>query len=179
MLPDLPHLPPEKQEMVICAIGAGLSYEVPVNIVLAVAEQEAGKPGQWVKNSNGTYDVGAMQFNTAYLQELRRYGITPEAVSQPGCYSYQLAAWRLRGHLKNDQGDIWTRAANYHSRTPRYNARYRRKLISRANDWYQWLGRQFMTHDIDKSPAAASQSACPTANPFCGVTQTVLSRLEN
>jgi len=180
MLPDLPDLPPEKQEMVICAIGAGLSYEVPVNIVLAVAEQEAGKPGQWVKNTNGTYDVGAMQFNTAYLEELNRYGITAKSVAQPGCYPYQLAAWRLRGHLKNDQGDVWTRAANYHSRTPRYNARYRVQLMRRAQRWHQWLGHQFLVHEVGKPTVLrrSAQGTCPANDPFCGVTQRILTRLE-
>ena len=160
MIDGLPPMPPQQQEMVVCSIGAGLAYGVPVNIVLAVAQQESGKPGQWVKNTNGTYDVGAMQFNTSYLHELQRYGITPAAVAQPGCYPYQLAAWRLRGHLKNDQGDIWTRAANYHSRTPQYNARYRYQLQRKAQVWAEWLNTHFTTHAVDNtsplSPAANS-----------------------
>ena len=149
MIDGLPPMPPQQQEMVVCSIGAGLAYGVPVNVMLAVAEQEGGRPGQWVRNTNGTYDVGAMQFNTTYLRELQRYGITPQAVAQPGCYPYQLAAWRLRGHLKNDQGDIWTRVANYHSRTPQYNARYRYQLLRRVQAWTQWLNAHFATHVVD------------------------------
>lgn len=140
-------LPPQMQERVVCSITAAVKYEVPANIVLAVAEQEAGKPGQWVENTNGTQDVGPMQFNTAYLAELRKYGITAQDVAQGGCYSYDLAAWRLRGHLRNDQGDIWTRAANYHSRTPQYNAIYRASLIKRAGKWENWLVARFPTFD--------------------------------
>lgn len=151
MIDGLPPMPPQQQEMVVCSIGAGLAYGVPVNMMLAVAEQESGKPGQWVRNTNGTYDVGVMQFNTTYLRELQRYGITPQAVSQPGCYPYQLAAWRVRGHLKNDQGDIWSRAANYHSRTPQYNARYRHQLMRKAQVWTQWLNTHFTTHVVDSS----------------------------
>lgn len=162
MLPDLPDLPPQQQEMVVCAISAALAYEIPVNVVLAVAEQEGGKPGQWVKNTNGTYDVGALQFNTAYLQELQRYGITPQAVAQPGCYPYQLAAWRLRGHLKNDRGDVWTRAANYHSRTPQYNARYRYQLMRKALQWNAWLDRQFDTHRVDAVDDMAQRKEAST-----------------
>ncbi|WP_230950295.1 conjugal transfer protein TrbN [Xylella fastidiosa] len=140
-------LPPQIQERVVCSITAAVKYEVPANIVLAVAEQEGGKPGQWVRNTNGTHDVGPMQFNTAYLVELRQYGITPQDVARGGCYSYDLAAWRLRGHLRNDQGDIWTRAANYHSRTPQYNAVYRTSLIKRAGKWENWLVARFPTFD--------------------------------
>ena len=75
-------LPPQLQERVVCSIAATVKYQVPANIVLAVAEKEAGKPGQWVLNTNGTHDVGPMQFNTAYLRDLAGYGITLDAVTQ-------------------------------------------------------------------------------------------------
>jgi hypothetical protein len=114
-------LPPHMQERVICSISAAVKYEVPANIMLAIAEKEAGKPGQWVRNTNGTHDIGSMQFNTLYLRDLTRYGITANDVAAAGCYSFDLAAWRLRMHIRNDKGDLWKKSANYHSRTPRYN----------------------------------------------------------
>ena len=116
----LPDLPPShhQQARIVCSITAAEKYAVPANILLAIAEKENGKPGVWVKNTNGTHDVGAMQFNTAYLKTLGKYGISPEDVASDGCYAYDLAAWRIHGHLTKDPGDIWTRAANYHSRTP-------------------------------------------------------------
>lgn len=148
MIDTLPDIPPQRQEMVACALYASLAYEVPANILLAVAEKEAGRPGQWVRNRNGTYDVGALQFNTAYLRGLSRFGIAPADVAAPGCYAFLLAAWRIRTHLDTDTGDVWTRAANYHSRTPRFNARYRADLIRRAMHWSSWLDRHFPTHDV-------------------------------
>ena len=147
-------LPPQLQERVVCSIAAAVKYEVPANIVLAVAEKEAGKPGQWVRNTNGTHDVGPMQFNTSYLGDLARYGITADDVAAAGCYAYDLAAWRIRGHLKKDKGDLWTRAANYHSRTPRYNAVYRKDLRVKAAKWADWLEARFVTVDVTKAGAA-------------------------
>ena len=76
------------------SISAGVKYEVPANIVLAVAEKEGGRPGQWVRNTNGTHDVGPMQFNTTYLRELERFGITANDVAAKGCYAFDLAAGR-------------------------------------------------------------------------------------
>lgn len=66
------------------------------------------------------------------LADLRSFGINENHVLAKGCYPYYLAAWRIAGHLQNDQGDIWQRAANYHSRTPTYNRLYRSNLIRRA-----------------------------------------------
>lgn len=147
-------LPPIAHERVVCSIMAAVKYEVPVNIVLAVAEKEAGKPGQWVRNTNGTYDVGAMQFNTHYLTDLKKYGITADDVAKDGCYAFDLAAWRLRGHLRHDENDLWTRAANYHSRTPKYNAIYRADLIKKATKWQHWLEARFVTYAVTKPGSA-------------------------
>lgn len=141
-------LPLHLQDRIVCSIEAAVKYEVPANILLAVAEKEGGKPGQWIRNSNGTHDIGPMQFNTAYLSDLSKYGITSEHVAQPGCYSYTLAAWRLSMHIRNDRGDLWTKAANYHSYTPHLNAQYKFDLMRRAAKWEKWLNARFATRDV-------------------------------
>ena len=152
-------MPPQIHERIVCSIAASVHYDVPANIVIAVAEKEAGKPGQWVRNTNGTHDVGAMQFNTAYLKTLTaQYGITAEDVAAEGCYAYDLAAWRLHGHIANDSGDIWTKAANYHSRTPYFNAIYRTDLMKLANKWADRLDL-LMSGDQAKIDAAISELA--------------------
>lgn len=156
-------LPPQIQERVICSISAAVKYEVPANIMLAVAEKEAGKPGQWVHNTNGTYDVGSMQFNTSYLRDLSRHGITTNDVAAAGCYAFDLAAWRLRMHIRNDKGDLWTKSANYHSRTPRYNSVYRADLIRKASKWAEWLEARFVTLDVTKEGATVSMPIQPPA----------------
>jgi hypothetical protein len=137
-----------QEEWVVCSISAAVKYQVPANIVLAVAEKERGKPWQWTTNKNGTQDVGSMQFNTAYIADLARYGITTSDVAVAGCYSFELAAWRLRKHLSKDKGDLWTRAANYHSRTPQYNHVYRTDLIRKASKWADWLDARLVTFNM-------------------------------
>lgn len=171
-------LPPQLQERVVCSISAAAKYEIPANIVLAVAEKEGGKPGQWVRNTNGTHDVGPMQFNTAYLNSLARYGITANDVAAAGCYPYDLAAWRLRQHIKNDAGDLWTRAANYHSRTYIYNSAYRADLMVKAVKWADWLAARYVTYDVTKpgTPASlptASVAAAPVTAPVQQPAKTV------
>jgi hypothetical protein len=130
-------------DQIACIIEAASKYEVPANILLAIAEKEGGKVGQYVGNMNGTYDIGPMQFNTSYLKELRQYGINEAAVASPGCFPYHLAAWRVRGHLHDDDGDAWTRAANYHSRSPIFNQSYRADLIIKAGKWMEWLRSRY------------------------------------
>ncbi len=155
-------LPPQLPDRIVCSIAASIHYDVPANIVLAVAEKEAGRAGQWVRNTNGTHDVGAMQFNTDYIKTLTaRYGIKAEHVAASGCYPYDLAAWRLHGHLTKDAGDIWTRAANYHSRTKYYNEIYRADLIARATKWTNWL-EELLSGDTTKVHARLTELAKQT-----------------
>jgi hypothetical protein len=141
--------PWRSSERVTCSLAAGVKFGVPVNIVLAIAQIEGGRPGQWVRNRNGSYDVGPLQFNTRYLDHLQRhYGITAADVAAAGCYSYELAAWRLRKHLELDRGDQWTRVANYHSRSPAENDRYRAKVIRAAATWARWLSEHVAGDEV-------------------------------
>lgn len=139
---------PQMHERIVCSISAAARYGIPANILLAVAEKENGKPGQWMRNTNGTHDVGALQFNTEYLAQLGRFGITPANVAVAGCYPYELAAWRLRQHILNDDGDLWTRAANFHSRTRRFNTVYRQDIMRRAARWADWIAVRYATYEM-------------------------------
>jgi len=58
-------------------------------------------------------------------------------------------------HIRNDKGDLWTKSANYHSRTPRYNAVYRADLIRKASKWAEWLEARFVTLDVTKEGVTA------------------------
>ncbi len=137
-----------QQERIECSIQAANHYHIPALVLLAVAEQEGGKPGQKVRNSNGSYDYGVMQFNTVSLADLRSFGINESHVLAKGCYPYYLAAWRIAGHLQNDPGDIWQRAANYHSRTPNLNQLYRSQLIIRAAKIASRLGAEHTSPEL-------------------------------
>jgi hypothetical protein len=168
----LADLPAALHDRVVCSVAAAVKYQVPANLVLAVAEQEGGRVGQWSKNHNGTYDIGPLQFNTRYLSSLARFGITTADVEAAGCYPYDLATWRLRQHLAEDTGDLWTRAANYHSRTPALNAKYRKQLLRRAIRWAAFLSSHFRTAEWSTHleapmlpPVAASLRATTAAHP--------------
>jgi hypothetical protein len=91
------------------------------------------------------------------------YGITAVDVAAAGCYPFDLAAWRLRQHIKNDSGDLWTRAANYHSRTYIYNTTYRADLMVKAVKWADWLAARFVTYDVTKPGMPASAPTAPVA----------------
>ena len=100
---------------------------------------EGGKAGSKVKNKNGTYDLGFMQFNTAYLKTLHKYGITDLDVLGNTCYPFHLAAWRISQHLQEQNNDdLLTKVANYHSRTDTFNTKYQQKLLENIDKIYDY-----------------------------------------
>ena len=131
--------------LIWCALAASVRYDVPADALLSVYSVERGGADTWSHDANGTYDVGPLQFNTAYLASLRRFGITPRAVEGKTCYPWFLAAWRIHDQLVEDRGGFWTRVARYHSATPRYVATYRRQLLEYAPRWRAWLIAHYPT----------------------------------
>lgn len=126
-----------------CVVQAAAKRQVPANVLLGLATVEDGKNGQTVRNTNGTYDISHFQINTrTFKSELQPYGVKLTDLQWRGCYNAELAAYLLARHLndpKSQHKDFWTRAANYHSKTPRFNAIYRKKLISASTGWANWL----------------------------------------
>jgi hypothetical protein len=105
-----------------------------------------------------------MQLNSSYIQSLARYGIRPEYVLAAGCYPYNLAAWRIRNHIRDDKGDLWTRVANYHSRTPVHNARYRALIMAKGARWEAWLSSRYNTYSVNGIPVSGGAPAARSAS---------------
>lgn len=132
-----------------CVVEAAKRQDVPANILLAVASVESGKNGSAIKNSNGSLDLGHFQLNTIHWQKnglFMRAGISKNDVQWRGCYNAELAAWLIKQRINENTGqDYWTRVANYHSKTQKYNIRYRSKLIPLAEQWGLWLQKNYQT----------------------------------
>ncbi len=138
-----------------CIIESSIRRNVPANVMLAIAQIEAGKEGLELKNKNGSFDFGRMGINSKHLEELKRYGVDVEvakkALKFDGCYNIEMSAYLVQKHLSANNGkDFWTKAANYHSKTPSKNAVYKAKLIPRAEKWANYLTYYYSVKDYQK-----------------------------
>ncbi|WP_216361044.1 transglycosylase SLT domain-containing protein [Comamonas thiooxydans] len=131
-----------------CVIQAAMRQGVPANVLLALASVEGGKNGQFVRNTNGTDDLGHFQINTMHFDTqsgVFRHVSKTDAAWR-GCYNAELAAWFLRQRLDAPGNhDYWVRVATYHSATAQYNTIYRRKLVPLAARWGRWLQANYST----------------------------------
>jgi len=137
--------PPEQYERgpasIACVIQAAARQRVPANMLLAIASIEGGKNGEVARNKNGTADLSHFQINSdTFAREVAPLGVKLDDVLWRGCLNAEIAAYLLAKRLgENDTDDYWSRAANYHSKTPEFNAIYRRKLVALSTEWARWL----------------------------------------
>lgn len=127
-----------------CVLEAAHRQSVPANVLLAVASIEGGKNNQYVRNTNGSYDMGHFQINTIHWKKggafYQHPTIRPEIVASNGCYNAELAAWLIgRAIRQSNKQEFWAKVADYHSKTPEFNRIYRKKLIPLAKRWGDWL----------------------------------------
>lgn len=126
---DLPPEVPIYEIRVYCSVEAAIHYTMPADLIYGIALTEGGNFNSKVRNKNGTYDLGFMQFNTSYLNTLKSDGIKANDVMKNNCYPFHLAAWRIKNHLlEDDSSDNLKKVAYYHSRTEKYNQIYQKKL---------------------------------------------------
>lgn len=129
-------------ERLDCSIRASLKYGIPVDILLAISSIENGGVGKAYKNKDGSVDYGVMQINSIYLKDLKdTYNriVTPEEILNNTCYAFEIAAFKVSEHLKNDDGSFLKKIANYHSKTPDLNRNYQTKLIQHSSIWRNYL----------------------------------------
>lgn len=137
-----------------CVIAAAQRQQVPVDLLLAINSIERGNTGQFVGNTNGTQDIGAFQINSIHLPRAQKYQATREDLATRGCYNAEFAAMLLSEALRHpsmQSKDAFTRAAGYHSWTPKHNAVYRKKLISYLSEWRVWLKNKQLSHLVSSS----------------------------
>ncbi|MGP9666572.1 transglycosylase SLT domain-containing protein [Psychrobacter sp. AOP31-A1-22] len=137
-----------------CVIAAAQRQQVPVDLLLAINSIERGNTGQFVGNTNGTQDIGAFQINSIHLPRAKKYKATREDLATRGCYNAEFAALLLSEalrHPKMQNKDAFTRAAGYHSWTPKHNAVYRKKLVNYLGEWRVWLNKKQLNHLVSSS----------------------------
>lgn len=119
-----------------CIIQASQQYYVPVPLIIAVLKTEGGHKGLAKHNHNGTVDYGPMQINSIWLKKLKKYGYTAHKLEYNACANVKAGTWILARKIASDS-KLWHGVGDYHSRTSKYNQRYRHKV----NHYYRWIHR--------------------------------------
>lgn len=134
-------LPPQDHELVVheCIVEAAEHYNVPQLLLKAIRETEGGKVGQIVgPNRNGTSDLGVMQINTIWLEELKEFGISKEDLLNDACTNVYVGAWILRGYYDYHDRDWQKAIMSYNAGFKLENGvRYAQKVIYKWNKLHE------------------------------------------
>lgn len=115
-----------------CVLQAAEQQRVPLAALVAIMAAEGGRVGRVSINTNDTYDIGPMQINSSWLDELAAHGVTEGAVVNNGCVNVLVGAWILGKALVEKDGDIWEAIGRYHSGTPHLKLKYQKHVYEVA-----------------------------------------------
>lgn len=125
-----------------CINQAAVTYLVPATVILSVLLTENGKNGSANQNKNGTYDLGVMQINSAFLPQLAQYGVTREQIQYDPCINVMASSWILSQKMtlpSTASESYWQQVANYHSVTPKLNQDYQHAVKQHYRKLSEWL----------------------------------------
>lgn len=106
-----------------CITTAASAFAIPETPLWVILDVERGQVGKVSRNSNGTYDIGPMQINSAWLGRLRRMGISEQDLLYNRCINIYVGAWIFTKEYQRF-GDLAKAIAHYHSPTAVHQRRY-------------------------------------------------------
>jgi len=108
-----------------CFQQAGQRYGVSPTLLRVIAKAESNfNPSATNHNRNDTVDVGLMQINSIWADQL---GSTWNDIFDP-CTNVMVGAWILSQCIHN-YGSNWQAVGCYHSRTPTKRDAYAAKIV--------------------------------------------------
>jgi hypothetical protein len=116
-----------------CLQASAQYNRLPLDLLRAIRQEEAGRVGGWQVNADGSVDYGVMQINSRWLPILAAQGYTARVLTYDACASIAAGAWILVHALSDasawnrsgiDGRVYWRAVGDYHSHTLRLNRAY-------------------------------------------------------
>ena len=116
-----------------CFEQAEKRYRVSAQILKSISRVESGgNPAAFHRNANGSFDIGHMQINSAWLPTLAKYGINQDRLTNP-CVNTHVGAWILANNFQR-LGYGWKAVGAYNAKSPNKAAAYARKVAASLRD---------------------------------------------
>lgn len=114
-----------------CWAEASARYNVPVDLLYAIARVETGNRYNLVSrpNKNGTYDIGLMQINSSHLPRLAKHGITKKDLLENPCLNLHVGAWILAEAIAR-HGYTWVAIGAYNAGSHEKRKAYAKKVFA-------------------------------------------------
>ena len=143
-------LPPSVQAGEIprqCVMVVSRAYSIEPVLIGGILFVEGGRVGMANKNTNGSFDYGPAQINSAWLDKTRKVGIGSEGLRTDACKNLWAAGWILRRCLNKFSGSLWHGVGCYHTgENPKTAAQLARQKLyaQKVHKAVQRSGTRFM-----------------------------------
>lgn len=100
-----------------CFTSAAMRYSINKSLLVAIAQTESHlNPAALSReNQNGSYDIGLMQINSAWLPTLNKYGVTLKDL-RSACTNIYVGAWIMANNISR-HGSTWNAVGAYNAKT--------------------------------------------------------------
>lgn len=137
-----------------CFVQAGTRYGIEPELLGAIARTESGFDARAMhRNTDGSVDIGIMQVNSRWIDQLHGYGITPQDLWDT-CMNIHVGAWIL-AHNIHRYGSTWRAVGAYNAGT-RDNPISEQRREQYATKVYRNLGSADNAIDITSNPQPRS-----------------------
>lgn len=134
-----------------CVVLVSRAYAIPPLLLGGILKVEGGRKGMAMKNSNGSYDYGPAQVNSAWLEKTKTIGVGENELRYDSCKNLWAAGWILRRCLNKHSDNFWTGVGCYHAgeyarkpaqleRQRLYAAKVYKATIKIERSFARWLG---------------------------------------
>lgn len=113
-----------------CFDHASQYHDVNASILRSIAIKESSgcRRNGIRKNKNNSADIGCMQINSVHFDELAKFGIDTDDLTDQ-CKNIYVAAWLYKKRILQ-YGNNWLAVGAYHSRTPTKRDAYARDVYN-------------------------------------------------
>lgn len=112
-----------------CFHRSAAKYNVPVDLLIAIAQTESQMNTKAVGKNSTSEDLGVMQINTSWLPKLgREFGLKRHHLYEP-CTNIDIGAWVL-AHNFVQFGYTWNAVGAYNAKSPDKRVIYVRKVAN-------------------------------------------------
>ncbi|MDU4254433.1 lytic transglycosylase domain-containing protein [Pseudomonas sp.] len=98
-----------------CVMLVARSYQLEPELLGGILYVEGGRRGMANKNSNGSYDYGPAQINSAWLSKTKEAGVTANDLQHDSCKNLWAAGWIMRRCLNKFNNSFWHGVGCYHT----------------------------------------------------------------
>jgi soluble lytic murein transglycosylase-like protein len=126
-----------------CIVKAARKYNVSPLLIWGIIKVESNFNWRALnRNKNGSYDVGLMQINSSWFEEIKKRGIDPRYLWNP-CVNVEVGTWILSRCIAR-YGYTWEAVGCYHSGNPYRRKVYAYKVYQKIKPYlsYYELGRR-------------------------------------